>query len=220
MILLARHGETDDNVPPLRFQGQRDTPLNERGRAQARELAERVAALDPPIASLWCSDLSRARETAEIVGARIGLAPRPDARLREGWRGEWEGFLFEEIERRDPERYAAWRNPDAEIGFRFPGGETLAQQQARVLACLREIAGEDGFRPPAVASERPAGDVTPAAVASERSAGDVTPPALVVCHGGSIRTVLCSRDPRGLAAFHTFEIPNVALVPVEEAALR
>ncbi|HXE44840.1 MAG TPA: histidine phosphatase family protein [Conexibacter sp.] len=195
MILLARHGETDDNVPPYRFQGQRDTPLNECGRAQARELAERVAALDPPIASLWCSDLSRARETAEIVGARIGLEPRADARLREGWRGEWEGFLFEEIAERDPERYAAWRNPDGAEGFRFPGGESLREQQARVLASLADIAG-DGGRP---------------------SSGDV---ALVVCHGGSIRTVLCARDPRGLAAFHTFTVPNVALVPVEQAVLR
>lgn len=189
MLLLARHGETDDNVPPLRFQGQRDTPLNERGRAQARELAERVAALDPPIASLWCSDLSRARETAEIVGARVGLTPRPDPRLREGWRGEWEGFLFEQVAARDPERYAAWRNPDAEEGFRFPGGESLAEQQARVLASLREIA-----------------------------AGPL--PALAVCHGGSIRTVLCATDPRGLAAFHAFEVPNVALVPVELAVAR
>jgi len=191
MILLARHGETDDNVPPYRFQGQRDTPLNDRGRAQARELAERVAALDPPVASLWASDLSRARETAEIVGERIGLEPRLDPRLREGWRGEWEGHLFDEIAAREPERYAEWRAPDAEVGFRFPGGETLAQQQARVLACLREVEAElDG-------------------------AG----PALVVCHGGSIRTVLCARDPRGLAAFHTFEVPNVALVPVEQAVL-
>jgi broad specificity phosphatase PhoE len=193
MILLARHGETDDNVPPLRFQGQRDTPLNDTGRAQANELAERVAALDPPIASLWSSDLSRARETAEIVGARIGLAPRLDARLREGWRGAWEGYLFDEIAAREPERYAAWRSPDAEIGFQFPGGETLAQQQARVLACLRDVeAGLDG-------------------------AGGS---GLVVCHGGSIRTVLCARDPRGLAAFHTFAVPNVALVPVEEVVPR
>jgi broad specificity phosphatase PhoE len=189
VILLARHGETDDNVPPLRFQGQRDTPLNERGRAQACELAERVAALDPPVASLWSSDLSRARETAEIVGERIGLAPQLDPRLREGWRGEWEGFLFEEIAASDPERYAAWRAPDAEIGFGFPGGETLAQQQARVREALWDIA-----------------------------AGPQ--PAVAVCHGGSIRTMLCAHDPRGLAAFHTFEVPNVALVPVEEAVLR
>ncbi len=190
MLLLARHGETDDNVAPLRFQGQRDTPLNDRGRAQARELAERVAGLDPPIASLWCSDLSRARETAEIVGARIGLEPRLDARLREGWRGEWEGFLFDEIAARDPERYAAWRAPDAEIGFRFPGGESLAEQQARVLAAMGDAA----------------------------EAGEL--PALLVCHGGSIRTMLCRRDPRGLAAFHTFDVPNVALVPFEPEELR
>ncbi len=208
MILLARHGETDDNVPPLRFQGQRDTPLNARGREQARELAERAAALDRPVSSLWSSDLSRARETAEIVGERIGLRPRLDARLREGWRGEWEGYLFEEVAAREPELYAAWRSPNAEIGFRFPGGETLAQQQARVLLCLRDVEAaldEDGFRPSSTASGSPAGDESTA---------------LVVCHGGSIRTVLCARDPRGLAAFHSFEVPNVALVPVEEAALR
>jgi broad specificity phosphatase PhoE len=211
MILLARHGETDDNVPPLRFQGQRDTPLNDNGRAQARELAERVAALDPPVASLWCSDLSRARETAEIVGERIGLTPREDARLREGWRGDWEGFLFDEVAASDPERYAAWRNPDAEIGFHFPGGETLAQQQARVLACVREIAGVV------------VGDHAPGVDAAAPDAGAGTPdglPSLVVCHGGSIRTMLCRRDPRRLAAFHAFEVPNVALVPVEVAELR
>jgi broad specificity phosphatase PhoE len=204
MLLLARHGETDDNVPPLRFQGQRDTPLNERGRAQARELAERVASLDPSVASLWTSDLSRARETAEIVGARIGLTPRLDARLREGWRGEWEGFLFDEIAAADPERYATWRAPDAQDGFRFPGGESLAEQQARVLEALRDAAAaENGLRPPATASGSPADDVT-----------------LVVCHGGSIRALLCRRDPRGLAAFHTFVVPNIALVPVEVAELR
>ena len=189
MILLARHGETDDNVPPLRFQGQRDTPLNDNGRAQARELAERVAALDPPIASLWCSDLSRARETAEIVGEHIGLTPQLDPRLREGWRGDWEGFLFDEIAASDSERYAAWRNPDAEVGFHFPGGETLAQQQARVRDALADVV----------------------------TAGEL--PALVVCHGGSIRTMLCRRDPRRLAAFHTFEVPNVTLVPLEVAEL-
>jgi probable phosphoglycerate mutase len=193
VILLARHGETDDNVPPLRFQGQRDTPLNDTGRAQARELAERIAALDPPVASLWSSDLSRARETAEIVGARIGLEPRLDARLREGWRGEWEGFLFDEIKASDPRRYAAWRTPDAETGFQFPGGETLAQHQARVLECLRDVEA-----------------------ASDGAGG----PALVVCHGGSIRAMLCRREPRGLAAFHDFTVPNVALVPVEVAELR
>ena len=181
-VLLARHGQTDDNLEPLRFQGFRDTPLNDTGRAQARELADRVAALPDPVKALWASDLSRARETAEIVGAHIGLEPRLDPRLREANRGRWEGYTFEEIERSDPVRYAEWRRGGA--SWRFPGGESLQEQQDRVLAALADI----------------------------EAAGEL--PALAVCHGGSIRVVLCSRDPRGLDAFHVFEVPNVAVVPL------
>ena len=179
-LLLARHGQTDDNREPIRVQGFTDTPLNDTGRHQAAELAERVAPLG--IVSLWSSDLSRARETAEIVGAGIGLEPRLDPRLREANRGDWEGRRFIDIEREEPELYAAWRR--AGERFRFPGGESLLDQQRRVLAAL--------------------GDV--------RATGK--PPALVVCHGGSIRVVLCERDPRGLDAFHDFEVPNISLVPV------
>jgi broad specificity phosphatase PhoE len=181
-VLLARHGETDDNRQPIRFQGFRDTPLNDTGRAQARELAERVAARAEPIRSLWSSDLSRARDTAEIVGAHIGLEPRLDPRLREANRGRWEGYTFEEIKRSDPEEFAHWMRGGAD--WRFPGGESLQEQQDRVLAALADI----------------------------EAAGVL--PALAVCHGGSIRVVLCSRDPRGLDAFHTFEVPNVAVVPL------
>jgi broad specificity phosphatase PhoE len=178
-ILLARHGETDDNRRPLRFQGFRDTPLNDIGRRQAAELAERVAG--DGIGSLWSSDLVRATDTARIVGARIGLDPRLDPRLREASRGDWEGRLFVDVEREDPERYGAWMRAGAD--FRFPGGESLQEQQDRVLAALREI----------------------------HSASQL--PALVVCHGGSIRVLLCMRDPRGLGAFHEFTVPNVAVVP-------
>jgi broad specificity phosphatase PhoE len=179
-ILLARHGETNDNLEPLRFQGWTDTPLNDTGRRQAHELAERVA--DDRIRSLWSSDLSRARETAEIVGARIGLEPTLDARLREGCRGRWEGHLMRDIQRQEPERYAAWRRGGAE--FRFPEGESLLEHQQRVQAALADI----------------------------HAAAPL--PALVVCHGGSIRVMLCARDPRGLDAFHDFEVPNVAVVPL------
>jgi broad specificity phosphatase PhoE len=181
-VLLARHGQTNDNLEPLRFQGFTDTPLNDTGRAQARELADRVAALADPVKSLWASDLSRARETAEIVGARIGLEPRLDPRLREANRGRWEGYTFDEIEQSHPKEYAAWRRGGA--SWRFPGGESLQEQQDRVLAALADI----------------------------EAGGEL--PALAVCHGGSIRVVLCSRDPRGLDAFHDFEVPNVAVVPL------
>lgn len=177
-ILLARHGETDDNLEPQRFQGFADTPLNETGRRQAAELAQRVAT--DGIASLWSSDLSRAAVTADIVGARLGLPVTRDRRLREGDRGRWEGLLMADVARAEPEAWAAWRAADPE--FRFPGGESLPDQQQRVLAALTEIHARGPL------------------------------PALVVCHGGAIRVALCARDPRGLAAFHSFEIPNVAVV--------
>jgi broad specificity phosphatase PhoE len=181
-VLLARHGETEDNRQPMRFQGFRDTPLNETGRAQAQELASRVAALPDPIVSLWASDLIRARVTAEIVGAHIGLEPRLDPRLREASRGRWEGYTFDEIKRAEPEEFAAWMRGGA--SWRFPGGESLQEQQDRVMAALSDV----------------------------EATGEL--PALVVCHGGSIRVVLCRRDPRGLDAFHSFEVPNVAVVPL------
>jgi broad specificity phosphatase PhoE len=179
-ILLARHGETDDNREPIRAQGFRDTPLNDTGRRQAAEMAERVAGMG--IVSLWSSDLSRAAETARIVGAGLGLAPRLDPRLREANRGDWEGRLFIDIAREEPEGYAAWLA--AGEAFRFPGGESLREQSDRVSAALDDI----------------------------RRSGEL--PALVVCHGGAIRVMLCRRDPRGLDAFHEFTVPNVTLVPL------
>src|SRR5437588_3871929 len=100
-VLLARHGETDDNRDPIRFQGWRDTPLNDAGRRQAEELAERVSG--EGIVSLWSSDLIRASETAEIVGARLGLGVRLDPRLREANRGRWEGRLFRDVAHDEPQ---------------------------------------------------------------------------------------------------------------------
>lgn len=140
MILLARHGETDDNREPIRIQGSRDTPLNDTGRAQAVQLAQRVA--DEGISSLYCSQLARARETAEIVGERLGLEPRVDPRLAEGDRGELEGRLWRDVAREDPALYAAWRAAGEE--FRFPGGESLREQSDRVAAALDDVraAGE------------------------------------------------------------------------------
>lgn len=176
-VLLARHGETDDNREPIRIQGSRDTPLNQAGRAQAAALAGRVAA--DGVASLWCSHLQRARETAEIVGERIGLEPRIDPRLAEGHRGRLEGRLWQDVAREEPDVYAAWRAAGEE--FRFPEGESLREHADRVAAALTEV----------------------------RAAGPL--PALVVCHGGSIRVVLCARHERGLDAFHEWEVPNTAV---------
>jgi broad specificity phosphatase PhoE len=179
-VLLARHGETDDNREPIRVQGFTDTPLNDTGRQQAATLAARMA--DAGLASLWASDLSRAHETAQVVGAAVGLEVALDERLREGYRGRWEGQRFIDIAREEPDLYAAWRRGGA--AFRFPGGESLLEQQQRVSAAVANIHARSPL------------------------------PALVVCHGGSIRVMLCRSDPRGLDAFHSFDVPNTAVVPM------
>lgn len=135
MILLARHGETDANVSPERVQGWIDSPLNARGRDQARQLA--AAARPHGIAALHTSHLRRASETAAIVGAALDLEPRVDERLAESRRGAWEGRLLRDIEREEPEAWAAWLR--AGPAFRFPGGESLREHADRVLAALTDM---------------------------------------------------------------------------------
>ena len=135
MILLARHGQSEDNGPPQRFSGSRDTPLSELGREQARALAREVAG--EGLRAIWTSQLRRARETAEIVGATLGIVPRVDARLAESHRGRWEGRLVADLERDEPEAWAAWQRGGA--GYRFPDGESLAEHQQRAIAAIAAV---------------------------------------------------------------------------------
>jgi probable phosphoglycerate mutase len=130
-ILLARHGETDWNREG-RFQGHADAPLNELGRAQARDLAQRLAST--PFSAVYSSDLSRARETAEILAVSHGVPVIVDPGLREVDVGSWSGLTRAEI---------AKRFPDAE----HHDGETRDEHLARVLAAVERIAhGHSGER--------------------------------------------------------------------------
>lgn len=107
-LLLARHGETDWNREG-RWQGHSNTPLNESGRRQAAELAGQLDGVDV----LYSSDLDRARETAEIVGAQLGLEVHFDERLRERSFGAWEGLTTADIESRFAEPFRRWREGES-----------------------------------------------------------------------------------------------------------
>ncbi len=133
-VYLARHGQTAYNKEG-RFQGQLQVPLDETGRAQARELAKRAA--EHEFAALWCSPLLRARETADAVARRIGLEPREDARLMETDAGEWTDRTFSEIHAEAPEEFAKFIAGDP--FFAFPGGESFAQQGVRVAAAIYDV---------------------------------------------------------------------------------
>ncbi len=135
ILLLARHGETDDNAQKV-FQGQGGGSLNARGRAQAERLGARLAkSLDLIITS----DLTRARETAEIVSAASGARVDLDRTLREVDVGGWTGLAYEEVARRFPEEWAAWH-----MGLDVPrgGGETYVALAKRVAEALERIARE------------------------------------------------------------------------------
>jgi len=134
-VFLARHGETDYNAQG-RFQGLGPVPLNALGRQQAAQLAELAA--PKGFRELWCSPLVRARETADIVGARLGLEPIEDRRLVETDTGHWTDRTFASVRAEDPEGFAAFERADPE--FAFPGGESFRHQTERVMEALDEIA--------------------------------------------------------------------------------
>lgn len=121
-ILLIRHGETAWNAE-RRLQGHLDIPLNAEGERQAALLA---AALDgETIDVLVSSDLMRARQTAQALAARAGLALRQDSGLRERGYGGFEGLLYSEIEQRFPREFAAWQARD--VDARLPEGRNRAE---------------------------------------------------------------------------------------------
>jgi alpha-ribazole phosphatase/probable phosphoglycerate mutase len=132
-IFLARHGESDWNVEK-RFQGHRDRPLTERGREQAHALADLVGA--EKIGAVYTSPLSRARETAEIVAARVGLKVVALPELREVDTGSWSGLSRADVEARFPEGFAHWRSG----GSAWENGESYDEMAERVIGALRKIA--------------------------------------------------------------------------------
>jgi broad specificity phosphatase PhoE len=133
-VYLARHGQTAYNLE-RRFQGHLPVPLDETGLQQAADLAVRASAHG--FVALWCSPLLRARETADIVAARIGLDPREEPRMAETDAGDWTNRLFVDVHAEDPEGFAGFINGDPD--FAFPGGESFAQQGVRVATALNDI---------------------------------------------------------------------------------
>lgn len=112
-LYIVRHGETDWNAA-ARYQGQRDIPLNDRGREQARrngeELARRLASLEG--IAFVASPLGRARETMQILRRAMGLPATGydlDPRLVEVNYGHWEGQLAADLKVSDTESMAARR---------------------------------------------------------------------------------------------------------------
>jgi len=133
-VIIVRHGQTQWNLKLIR-QGHLDSPLTDRGIAQAKALGKRLA--QEGFTALYSSDLGRAVQTAEMIGAVTGHCVVIDERLRERNLGVFQGLGRDEIERRFPEEYRLHRSigPD----YVIPSGESVRQQVERNLLCLAEL---------------------------------------------------------------------------------
>jgi broad specificity phosphatase PhoE len=104
-IYLIRHGQTEWNVTG-RWQGSLEVDLNDHGREQAAHLAQRLA--DRPISHIFTSDLSRALETAQMLGTAVGVEPQPDPRWREMNLGVFQGLTKAEVLAQQGDEYRVY----------------------------------------------------------------------------------------------------------------
>jgi len=132
-ILLIRHGENDyikKGILPGRMTG---VHLNERGRAQAQALAEKLA--QAPIKAVYSSPLERAVETAEPIAGTLGLEAIIRPGLIETNCGEWQGKSHKSLR-----RLKVWRMVQSTPSlFRFPGGESFAESQGRIVGEIESL---------------------------------------------------------------------------------
>jgi broad specificity phosphatase PhoE len=177
-LLLARHGQSVSNAV-RRFQGAQDVPLSPLGVRQAEAL--RGAVGRGRLAHVYASPLERARRTAEIVRGDLDLPLTVLDDLRELSLGEWEGCTVEEIRARPGDPYTRWvRDP---VEGQPPGGEPLAEVQARALQAVARIA-----------SAHPNGEAV-----------------LIVSHGGVISALLAHWLGLPLSSIWRIAVANCSL---------
>ena len=126
-LWLVRHGQTDWNLKRL-LQGWVDTPLNQNGRRQARELAGRLRGRS--FSGVWSSDLSRAVETARLAYGE----PTQAGALRELDFGDMQGMSWDGISAQLRDEMIVFD------GFAAPGGESHKQMEDRVMTFLGDLA--------------------------------------------------------------------------------
>ncbi|MBM4264763.1 MAG: histidine phosphatase family protein [Deltaproteobacteria bacterium] len=134
-IIIVRHGQTEWNIRGIR-QGHLDSPLTEKGLAQAKALGQRLGL--EKFTSLYSSDLGRAMQTAQEVANVTGHEIIKDARLRERHLGIFQGLNADEITAKYPEERRLMRTSGP--GYVIPGGESMVQQVERNVTFLNNLA--------------------------------------------------------------------------------
>lgn len=132
-VLFVRHGKTPTTgaVLPGRAPGLH---LADEGVAQAEAAAERLAGLKR-VDAVYASPMERTRETAKPIGKALGLRVKVDKGLLEADFGDWTGAELSKL-RKLREWKAVQGHPS---GFRFPGGESFAEMQGRIVHTTRRL---------------------------------------------------------------------------------
>ena len=177
-IYIVRHGETEWNAQG-RVQGHTDIALSDQGRRQAAALAARLDGV--AFTTAWCSDLSRTRETAQIILGERNTPLDATPLLREYHKGVFEGLTVREYAERYPDLYQGSLVND--LDFAPTGGETIRETSARMAQFTDQLTAANG-------------------------PGDK---ALVVGHGGSLRAVLVALLSLPLEANWKFALHNCGL---------
>lgn len=131
LIGLFRHGQTVWNVEK-RIQGQGDSPLTQGGQAGVRAWADRLS--QGGWQHILCSDLGRARHTAELLNATLALPLTFDSRLREQHWGDWQGLPIAAL--RTTSEFAPHLQAGHGWDFQPPGGESRRQVRDRAITAL------------------------------------------------------------------------------------
>jgi probable phosphoglycerate mutase len=147
-VFLARHAQTQWNLERRR-QGLLDSPLTEAGIAQARRHAELLQGRD--IDAVFTSPLGRAIQTARIIAEPLRLRVEVVTELAELDHGAFSGLVDEQIDARFPGARA--RRAADKYEWRFPGGESYADADARVARALQRIGRRPARRPLLVSHE-------------------------------------------------------------------
>lgn len=132
-IYFVRHGETVWNVEN-KICGMTDSPLTEKGRAQARQTGALVRASGLHIDEILYSPLSRAADTAKAIAAATGIPAREEPRLREQCFGKYEGT---------PRDGAEFKVSKTHFADRYDGGESMLQLAQRLYNLLDELKADE-----------------------------------------------------------------------------
>jgi len=131
-VILLRHGRSTSNTAGILAGRSEGVDLDDKGREQAVGLIDRIG--DLPIRAVVTSPLLRCRRTVEPLAEALCIEPLIDDRLAEVDYGEWTGRKLGELTN-EPLWRVVQAHPSAAV---FPGGEGLAQVQARAVAAVRE----------------------------------------------------------------------------------